>query len=52
MVLMVDIMEYFFNPDFGYNDFMRIMNWMPYVIELDLKNDELVFIKEHCYIGK
>ena len=42
----------FYNPEFGCKDFLRIIDWMPYVIELDFDGDKLLSIKEHCHIEK
>lgn len=33
-------------------DFLRIIDWMPYVIELDFEGDRLVSQKEHCHVEK
>lgn len=42
----------FYNPHFGCNDFLRIIDWMPYIIELDFEEDTLVSATEHCHIEK
>lgn len=42
----------FYSTSFGCKDFLRIIDWMPYIVELDFKADMLVSIKEHCYIEK
>lgn len=42
----------FYNPNFGCNDFLRIIDWMPYIIELDFEGDTLVSTTEHCHIEK
>lgn len=42
----------YYNPEFGCKDFLRIIDWMPYVIELDFEGDRLVSQKEHCHIEK
>lgn len=42
----------YYNPEFGCKDFLRIIDWMPYVIELDFEGDRLVLQKEHCHIEK
>ncbi len=39
----------FFNPQFGYDDFIRIAAWMPYVIELDFEGQKLILVVEHGY---
>ena len=45
------IMNYY-NPDFGCNDFLRIIDWMPYIVEMDFEGQELVQIIEHAHIEK
>lgn len=42
----------FYHSDFGYKDFLRIIDWMPYIIELDFDGDRLLSVREHCYIEK
>lgn len=42
----------YYHPNFGCGDFLRIIDWMPYVIELDFEGNTLVSTKEHCYIEK
>lgn len=42
----------FYNSEFGCNDFLRIIDWMPYIIELDFCEEKLLSVKEHCYIEK
>lgn len=42
----------YFNPEFGYLDFMRIIDWMPYIIELSFDGDSFDYMKEHLYIEK
>ncbi|MDE6233599.1 MAG: histidine phosphatase family protein [Lachnospiraceae bacterium] len=42
----------FYDSKFGYKDFLRIIDWMPYIIELDFDEDKLLSIMEHCYIEK
>lgn len=41
---------HFFNPSFGCHDFLRLADWMPYIIELDFEGNTLVSTTEHCYI--
>lgn len=43
---------HFYHPEFGCKDFLRIIDWMPYIIELDYDGDRLLAEKEHCYIEK
>ena len=42
----------FYHPEFGCRDFLRIIDWMPYIIELDFEEERLLSMKEHCYIEK
>ena len=42
----------FYDKSFGCDDFLRIIDWMPYVIELDFEGDKLVGKVEHCYVVK
>lgn len=45
------IMNYY-NPEFDCNDFLRIVDWMPYIVELDFEGQKLVEISEHAHIEK
>ncbi len=42
----------YFRPEFGYEDFMRIINRMPYILEMNLDGEKLTEITEQCYIEK
>ena len=42
----------YYNSDFGCGDFLRIIDWMPYIIELDFEKNEFRGLQEHCYIEK
>ncbi len=42
----------YYHPEFGCKDFLRLIDWMPYIVELDFDGDELLKIREHCYIEK
>lgn len=42
----------FYHSEFGHKDFLRIIDWMPYIIEFDFEGDRLLSIKEHCHIEK
>ena len=42
----------FYDKSFGCDDFLRIIDRMPYVIELDFEGDKLVGKVEHCYVLK
>lgn len=41
----------FFDNSFGCEDFLRIIDWMPY-IKVDFEGDKLVGKQEHCYVEK
>lgn len=42
----------FYCPEFGCEDFLRIIDRMPYIVELDFDGGKLLSIKEHCHIEK
>ncbi|MCM1182584.1 MAG: histidine phosphatase family protein [Roseburia sp.] len=42
----------FYYPELGCKDFLRIIDWMPYIIELDFEASKLLERKEHCHIEK
>ena len=42
----------FYNPRFGLQDFLRIVSWMPYVIELTFDGDKLIGVKELSHVDK
>lgn len=42
----------YYNPSFDCDDFLRIVDWMPYIIELDFEGTECVGMKEHAYVEK
>lgn len=42
----------YFDPDFACEDFLRIIDWMPYVLEVDFEGNTLVSKTEHCHIEK
>ncbi len=42
----------FYDNSFGCDDFLRIIDWMPYIIELDFEGDKLIGKEEHCYREK
>jgi 2,3-bisphosphoglycerate-dependent phosphoglycerate mutase len=42
----------FYDNSFGCEDFLRIIDWMPYIIELDFEGDKLVGKYEHCHVEK
>lgn len=42
----------YYNPEFGCDDFLRIIDWMPYIVEMDFEGQELVKITELAHIEK
>lgn len=42
----------YFDPSFGADDFLRIINFMPYIIRLDFDGKKLVSKTEEMYIDK
>ena len=42
----------FYDNSFGCEEFLRIIDWMPYIIELDFEGDKLVGKQEHCHVQK
>lgn len=42
----------YYCPEFGCKDFLRIIDWMPYIIELDFDGENLVGKIEHLHIYK
>lgn len=42
----------FYDPGFGCKEFLRIIDWMPYIVELDFEGDALLSVREHCYVEK
>lgn len=42
----------YYDEQFGCEDFLRLIDWMPFIIELDFQDGKLVGKREHCYIEK
>lgn len=42
----------FYDNNFGCEDFLRIIDWMPYIIELDFEGNKFLGKQEHCYVKK
>ena len=42
----------FYNPRFGLQDFLRIVSWMPYIIELNFDGNKLIGFKELNHVEK
>lgn len=42
----------FYDKSFSYDEFLRIIDWMPFIIELDFQENKMIGKYEHCYIQK
>lgn len=42
----------YYDSNFSYDAFFRIVNWMPYIIELNFDGETLIGKEEHIYIDK
>ena len=42
----------YYDNNFGCEDFLRIIDWMPYIIELEFEGNKLVGKYGHCYVEK
>ena len=42
----------YYDPSFGVDDFLRIIDWMPYIVELSFIGHELIEKKELAHIYK
>lgn len=42
----------FYNKDFGVKDFLRIVNWMPFIVEMIFEGNKLTDISELSYVDK
>ena len=42
----------YYDDRFGCEDFLRIIDWMPYILELDFEGTKLVDKYEHCHVEK
>ena len=45
------IMNYYI-PEFGCDDFLRIIDWMPYIVELDFEGQNFVGLSELAHVEK
>ncbi len=43
---------HYYNPQFGCDDFLRIIDWMPYIVEMDFEGQQLMGIHELAHIEK
>ena len=41
-----------YNNDYGVKDFLRIVNWMPYIVELRFHGNDLVELIELAHVDK
>ncbi len=42
----------YYDSSFDCEDFLRIIDWMPYIIELDFEGVRLIRKQEHCHVEK
>lgn len=42
----------YYRPEFGFADFMRILDWMPYIVELRFEGTDLMELRELAHIYK
>lgn len=42
----------YYRPEFGCDDFLRIIDWMPYIVELDFDGRRFVSMTEHGHVEK
>ena len=42
----------FYDSNFGCEDFLRIIDWMPYIIELEFEGSRFIEKREHCHVEK
>lgn len=42
----------YYDPDFGLSDFLRIIDWMPYIVELQFEKKNFISKVEHCHMEK
>ena len=42
----------YYDSSFGCKDFLRLIDWMPFIIELDFDGEILVGKQEHCHVAK
>ena len=48
----LDTILHYYDPSFNCASFMRFIDWMPFVVELDFSGTELVSKTEHVYVEK
>lgn len=42
----------YYKPKFGCEDFLRIIDWMPYILEMDFDRQQFISMTEHGHIEK
>lgn len=42
----------FYKPEYGFGDFMRILDFMPYVVKMEFDGDKFISFEEIMYIHK
>ena len=42
----------YFHPSFGCQDFLRIIDWMPYILEMQFDGKELISMTEIAHLVK
>jgi 2,3-bisphosphoglycerate-dependent phosphoglycerate mutase len=42
----------YYLPEFGCDDFLRIIDWMPYIVEIDFEGQKFISIHEHAHTEK
>ncbi len=42
----------YYKPEFGCEDFLRIIDWMPYILEMDFDRQQFISTTEHGHIEK
>lgn len=42
----------YYNRSFGIQDFLRIVSWMPYIVEMTFEGNKLIEMKECAYVEK
>jgi len=43
---------HYYDPDYNCDSFLRIIDWMPYIVELDFQGTEFVSKTEHIHVEK
>lgn len=43
---------HYYNKEYNCDSFLRIIDWMPYIVEIDFEDEKYIGIQEHLYIPK